>query len=353
MHFASFHGNIKVIEYLAEHGGNLFGVNNHYINMLHVAAQGDNPLSLIYFKQANIEIDSKDSKLSTPLHWACHSNSEVAISYLLSWNAPVNLRDAQGLTPLHLAVRQADEAESLKHIKYLLIKGANKNMKDNQGMLPIDYVEELEDEEVARELRGMLQRRNCCACLMLKTPLKKLRRSRCNVISYIMLIVITYLINFFFFFPVAGLIWAIVVSGLYGVKSFFFLMAWCSSPGYLVRSRKLPLLTLAQIVDGNRICPTCQVIRTSRARHCNVCDMCVERYDHHCPWINNCVGARNHNYFLGFIFSLTLYIFSIIGLLIDCYLVEYQMSSDFVIPFVQKLHGWKYFLDIYYPVFYV
>ena len=32
-----------------------------------------------------------------------------------------------------------------------------------------------------------------------------------------------------------------------------------------------------------------------------MCHQCVERFDHHCPWINNCVGVRNHNYFLTYI----------------------------------------------------
>ena len=43
----------------------------------------------------------------------------------------------------------------------------------------------------------------------------------------------------------------------------------------------------------NRKCENCDSMKPPRAHHCRTCGRCVMRMDHHCPWINNCVGANN------------------------------------------------------------
>ncbi len=77
-------------------------------------------------------------------------------------------------------------------------------------------------------------------------------------------------------------------------------------PGYLKPKYDFIWLVdnlLDQNIHLDNLCVFDEVIRSETSFHCTICNKCSDNYDHHCPFIDNCLGTRNHKYFLLFLFS--------------------------------------------------
>lgn len=74
-------------------------------------------------------------------------------------------------------------------------------------------------------------------------------------------------------------------------------------------------------------CRRCQSYRPPRASHCRICDYCVQQADHHCTFLNNCIGRRNYFVFLTFLFSTSVAMLSTIAISIShLILIPYTAS---------------------------
>ena len=50
-------------------------------------------------------------------------------------------------------------------------------------------------------------------------------------------------------------------------------------------------------------CDICCLFKTDSVHHCRKCNECFVGLDHHCTWLNKCIGKNNRKSFILFIFS--------------------------------------------------
>ena len=178
-HFCAFNGNLNMMNSLINSGANLMIPNDEGVKAIHCAAQGDQATMIYYLiKIKKFDIEEKDSNGNTALHWAVFTGAETSTWFLLALGANPNSLNQEIWTPLHLSVKSIENHGSIKIVKSLLLEGANRGMVDKDKKTPIDYVELISDPYIANDLLQILAYPKTWQWWMLKTPLKRLTKSR-------------------------------------------------------------------------------------------------------------------------------------------------------------------------------
>ena len=308
LHYAAYRGNIPLFKLLKTNGASVDSLTGLGKNVIHMAAEGNQPSMIIYLiSEEHQSSGSVDENGSTPLHWACYSGAEESVNFLLNLNADINAQDKEKLTPLHLAVSEKKENIVLK----LLQKNANKNFTSSRGELPIDIARRKKYNRIVMILEDDDDYNPLCS---LQTPKNYIQPNDIYKKFIFFMIIIPEIIIYLLILPyLFGYIESFInlPSFILCLLSYFLFIG--KDPGYRKNNElekeskgKYPLyLKVNEGVDVRNYCPKCYIQKSSNIKHCFICDHCVEDFNHHCFWINKCIGKNNKFLYLLFIlFSL-------------------------------------------------
>ena len=309
LHYAANKGNIPLLKLLIENGANVDAVTNLGQNLMHMAAEGNQPSMLIYLiTEQHLSAQSVDENGSTPLHWACYSGAEEAVNFLLNLNVNINDQDKEKLTPLHLATNEGRENIVLK----LLQKNADRNLANNKGELPIDLARKKNHKKI-EQILGEEDFNPLCS---LQLPKYYIQPKDIYKKFIILIIVIPEIVIYFFILPyLEGYVQTLINVPSFILCLLFYFIFIGKDPGYKKNIQmekdargKYPLiLKVNEGVDVRNYCPKCFIQKSYNIKHCFICDKCVEEFSHHCFWINKCIAKKNKELYIIFVFFSLIY----------------------------------------------
>jgi len=107
--------------------------------------------------------------------------------------------------------------------------------------------------------------------------------------------------------PLLTLSYKVISAILIFLPYIFLYAAAASDPGYITPENHVQQMSLYPydftIYHPGHPCRTCRLLKPARSKHCSICKKCISKMDHHCIFINNCVGVRNQHWFLLLLFT--------------------------------------------------
>lgn len=287
-----------------------------------------------YYPSSN-PLNIKNKQGLTPLHLSCYYLNREIVDALLVLNCNINVVDNNNNIPLHFAVKGGD----LSIVKKILLHGGDRNQPNNKDLTPIDYANKY----------GNYTMKN----LFTNNPLNKVEKIKDKKNDKLL-----FLLYFGCFVLKYSLYHSFWKSYIWDIFSFFaFLYISCKKKDYYFNSNSpkpskdkcFEDLFVECNYDKNkikRICPKCRIIKSISMKHCMVCDVCVDDFDHHCFWIDKCI---NNNIYKEFIFFLVVLL---INLIINFGLFFIQLKN-LLKRDVSVVKNYVYYLKLFFLVFYL
>ena len=92
--------------------------------------------------------------------------------------------------------------------------------------------------------------------------------------------------------------------------------------------------------ENRKYCYLCSKFVAMKTHHCRSCEQCTFGFDHHCAWMNCCIGERNYVYFIGIVASLSAQLLiSLIAIITIMYMV-FNTTIDEIIADNGGISNW-------------
>ncbi|XP_053477247.1 uncharacterized protein si:ch211-223a10.1 [Ictalurus furcatus] len=362
-HFACRHGNIRIMHKMLQQGADMRIVDQQGKTSLHHAVSGGSIVAMQYLWETTMfRFSDSDKFLITPLHMAASTGNTDVVRYLLRENRCLaDAVDHQGATALHVAAEKG-----AVEVCWLLLRRTGLHIlhvKTHSGLTPLDlcsrgttcrhrqltkmlvkFINKPKDQKpresyvlyywtlllpsisgaVVLLIAASLGEKGGVLCGLFFPLLAKVTLSQYHRMSdyqrlpnpiYLGTLtagMIHTLICFYYkilpnIWPAYALLNVTVLH--FSVVIWLFWKLLTQDPGQLQAADTDPRFSsIADLVESNqnlsRFCIYCELFQVANCKHCRLCDICVMDYDHHCLFLNRCVGRNNHRVFLLFLLAM-------------------------------------------------